>query len=416
MAWQYNKNAAPGAAAPAAQAQPAPTTPPAGQHPLAPPTSPLPPTGAVPPSPLPPQQAAPPPASRRASGRRGAKAAAAAAPVEASPAQHPGQQTLLSPTQAAPAAAAAAPVHTPEPFDNNYVPPQPQAQALPPEAARVPIQVPAGGLLGIIASQAPPSDRPSALAGIVEIGERKGGEPNLFPTVYLTGGQQGGGMVKDDMNIEGTDELLPVGIDGFPAVLFGFRFISLLWPVAQNPNLKSRPFSRAVIGSAAPELATTAFEAQRKYQFRNRPPVKYGAEAFYDHQTGGHGHPSLTLEMLVFDVEAGIMGVQTCSTYDSVLDTTRAMNTAFPQGKVQPTPVFIKPHTWQTKGSKAQPGGWPEHGYQVTMNLDQAVWAAWTNFLSVAGMDPELGEALARWGTTTIDAKHQSSLQIIMNA
>ena len=402
MAFTFNTPPATAGQAPATQ--PAPTTPPTSSHPLPPP-------GTMPPQQPPAQQTAPPAPARRASARRGATKTAAATPPL--PTQQPAPQLQPQP-QPAPQQQVATqppPAASSDPFDGSYVPP---------EANRAPITLPPGGLLGVIAAQAPATDKPSALKSISEIGDRKGGEPNIFPTVYLAGGQTGGGMVKDDMNVEGTDDTLPVGNEGFHGVVFGFRFISLLWPVAQNPQLKSRPFSRAVLGSLHPELATIAFEAQRKYQFRNRPPVKYGAEPFYDQQAGGQGHPSLTIEMLVYDAEAGLTAVQSCSTYDSVLDTSRNMNAAFPDGKIQPTPVCIKPHTWQTKGSKAQPNGWPEHGYHVTIALDaygEEAWNAWTAFLaSPAGADVGLAEDLMRWGTTDIAPKHQASLQTIMNA
>lgn len=359
MAWKRTTAApAGGAAAPAPTAgtPPPPTaaaaaTPsPAGLPPIAPP----------------PQAAAPAaaaPAAEAGRRRRGAAAPAAAEPAAAAPAA------------VAPAATVAATV-------------APAQRTVPAAVSVVHPQLP-----GFLAALTPKNAGPSALKAITE-GRTSAGEPNIFPTLYLTGGETGGKMEPHDMNAEGTDADLPIGIEPVMNILLGVRFELLLWPKGYVRGVKMSPSSRATIAFDEFAAVNVAQLAAQRYTFRNR-----ATQDKYD----PFGHPQLTLDMLAFDPQAGLYCYQTTGSYDSLFNTSKELEVAFPI--VTPTPVIIQPITYNTKGSKTQEP-WPEHYYKVTQASNapgmKEIMDGFNAFLAENGSNAELGEAIAAWSKHTL--------------
>jgi hypothetical protein len=410
MAWKFNQ---PGAGAPAAQPAAAAPQPAAAsavtapaQHPLAPPTA-LP-AMQTPPAAQPPAAAEPAPKQPRK--RRSASEMAAAAPAPTAPAAQPAAVMPQLQT-AAPTAPAAAPV---------TVPAQPLAVIPAQASAGLPAVLPAGGWLTMFTPQDPSRTSGSA---VIAAASQKGGEPNIFPTVYLTGGDQGGMLDYDEMNEEGSDDALPTGRKPFGAILMTYRHVVLGWPRGANPNgPKVQPRFRGIIGALNPAEADIATNAQRKYQFRQgRPKDKGAPEPFYDSLC----HPAMAVEALLFEPEAGIMVVRSTFTFESMSATTAQINGAFPKNeKGQPiicgTPVTVQPRSWKVE-SKSQPNGWLEHGVDYTpapapLSAEmQQVVAAFQGFYQQAGMNQELFAALSEWAKHTLSQHDLDVLQQIIN-
>ncbi len=248
-------------------------------------------------------------------------------------------------------------------------------------------------LPGFLAALTPKNAGPSALSVIVN-GRTSAGEPNIFPTLYLAGGETGGSLQPHDMNAEGTNVDLPVGKDPFMWILLGVRFELLLWPKAYVRGVKMSPTSRAIIAFDEFEAINAAQNAVQRYTFRNRTESdKYDP----------YGHPQLTAELLGFDPQAGLYGVQSSASYDSVFNTCKELEIAFPV--VTPTPVILEPITYKTKGSRTQ-GPWNEHYLKVTQAATspemKPIMDGFNAFLQENGANAELGEAIAAWSKHTL--------------
>ncbi len=390
MNWKYN---APGsaatAAAPATQAAPV-------GHPLPPPTS--------APAALPQMQQ--PPAPTPAAGeptkaprkRRGAAEIAAANAATAAAAQ--------------PATAAAVPAQSWQPQ------PAPAAVITAPAIANPAPTVLQGGFLSLFT---PTDPTKTAAAAIKRIAELKGGQPNDFPTIGLTGGDTGGMFDYDEMNEEGSDDDLPTGRTSFVGVLIAYRILCIAWPRgASGPGgPKTTPKWQSVISAnegAAAEVAAAAF---KRYSFRTtRPEQKGAAEPFYDSLC----HPSMAVEALIFEPEAGLMCVRSCWTHDSLAFTNDQIIAAFPNGTMSPAPVQVEPHTWTTAGSKKRPTGWTAHGIKFNLPPAQGVppevtaaVQAFSAFYAQAGNNPDLIEALHDWCKHSLTADQLATLQQIAN-
>jgi hypothetical protein len=349
MVWTDPRKAAAGAAAAAA---PAPSN--APPPPTAAPASPLPPVGAAPPPQPPAAATTPPPAtSGRGRGRGAAAAAQAAAPT------------------APPPAAAVTP------------PPQPAAVTAP------------GGFLALLM----PAPGTKHALQIVKEGVRPAGEPNIFPTVYLVGGDNGGMLEPDAMNVEGSNAELPVGrgqgpkgTDPYHAVVIGYRYLLLVWPKAYEKNgPKQVPTARCVIPWNEAEACDVVQDAVQTYSFRDRK---------HQDQFDAYGHPQLTLELLLFDDHAGLFCVRTTGTYESALSTGDELLATYPDGVPQPVPVTFVP---AQKPVQSKTNSWDEHFIQlrqcaVGTEIDQ-VKAAFKGFLEKNGQDPALTKAIQDWGT-----------------
>lgn len=283
-------------------------------------------------------------------------------------------------------------------------------------APRAPSVLPAGGFLALFT---PVDPKKTASAAVRAIADQVGGEPNIFPTIDLTGGKTGGLFDYNDMNEEGSDDALPNGRKQFVGILFGYRYITLGWPATYVENGPKRsPRMRGVVSSGEGEAAELLTRAFKRYQFRTRPPNKGDPEPFYDSRI----HPAACVEALMFVPGAGIMCVRSTWTYDSMTATNDQIDAAFPKGEDQipqivPTPVVVGTDSWQTKGSKGQPGGWAEHCVTFTppntsMKPEtqaeiNAAAAEFTQFYAEAGQDPTLGESMAKW------CKHDMPVQFL---
>lgn len=366
MAWNFKSPAGAAAAAPA----PAPTPAPAPAAPVsaAPPppvaAAPLPPVTA--PAPVaPPAAAAAAPAARR---RGRPPAAAATAPIT----QVPGQQTL--PITAPAAAAPAAPmVYT--------------------------------GFLGALIPAVPPA-RTAAQSFIA--GETQAGEPNIFPTCYLTGGSTGGMFDNHEMNEEGSDVDLPAGRKSFYGILLGYRSGVIAWSAAyvEGQAAKPRPRWQGWVSYLDAEVADVVQNACQRYTFRDR-----NVQAKYD----PYGHPSPMVEMLMFDQRSGLFCVRSGNTYDSTLCSLKTIYAAFPNGQVQPVPVRVDPVS-EPRSSKTR--AWNEHYLNVVQFAGGAVEtatevAAFSAFVAQVGQDPELTAAIVEWNKTTLTPDQIQALQAV---
>ncbi len=397
MSWKYTKGAPSGA-------QPAPAT-----HALPPPVGAPAPAAALPvytappaqaPAPAAPQVAAPAPAAEAAKPRRRRSASEIAAAQAVAPAAAPlAQQTMFAPPAALPPASATV---------------QPQmavATVVQPTTSNTPAVLPAGGFLALFT---PIDPKKTASAAVRAIADQVGGELNLFPTIDLTGGKTGGMFDYNDMNEEGSDDDLPNGRKQFVGILFGYRYVVLGWPATFVENGPKRsPRMRGIISSNEGEAADLLTRAFKKYQFRSRPATKGDPEPFFDDRV----HPAACVEALMFVPGSGIMCVRSTWTYESMTSTNDQIDAAFPNGQVTPTPVVVGTDTWQTKGSKGQPGGWTEHCVtftppntsmkpEVQAEINAAV-AEFSKFYAEAGQDPALGEVMGKW------CKHDMSVQFL---
>lgn len=244
-----------------------------------------------------------------------------------------------------------------------------------------------------MAALTPKHQGPSAFRVIVD-GRTSGGEPNIFPMLSLVGGDSGGHMEAHSMNPEGTDADLPIGPDPVMVILLGVRFEILLWPKAYVRGVKMSPTSRAVIAFDEINAVNVAQNAAQRYTFRNR---------MNQDQYDPFGHPQMAVQMLGFDPQAGLYCFESTGSYDSLFNTNKELDLAFPV--VTPTPVIIAPTTYLTKGSKTQEP-WNEHYYKVTQAANspemKPIMDGFNAFLSENGSNPELTEAIASWSKHTL--------------
>jgi len=301
-------------------------------------------------------------------------------------------RVLRQTSQAPPAAPAAEPVRRSRRATPAAAAPEP-AVATPvaqPAAQTAALAAPLPGFLSILQ---PKKAGPSALSLLVD-GRTAAGEPNIFPTVYLTGGEGGGQMTAHDMNPEGSDADLPLGVDPLPCILLGVRFELIVWPKGYERGVKLSPRAKAIIAYDEAEAVDALQKAVQRYTFRHRP-----TQSQYD----AVGHPTMNLEMLVYDPQAGLFCLQTSGTYDSAFNTGKELLVAFPI--VTPTPVMIQPITYLTAGSKTQKP-WPEHYYKVAQDSNseamKPVKAGFNTFIQENGSDPELAKAISAWSKHTL--------------
>lgn len=351
--------------------------------------------------------------------KRNAPAAAAAAPSTGAPpppTAAPAPPAVLPPVAAPPPVAPAA---GPAPQPPAATAPRRSRRTAAPETAPLapaqisaavsigtaPAAVASPALPGFLALLAPKNPGAKSSLAILVDGRTAAGEPNIFPTVYMQGGDAGGSMLAHDMNAEGTSADLPLGKDPVSCILLGVRFELLLWPKAYARGVKMTPSSKAVLAYDEAEAVDAAQAAAQRYTFRNRQ-----TQDQYDVV----GHPTLALEMLVYDPQAGIYGIQTPSSYDSVFNTGKELLQAFPV--VQPTPVVIQPITYMTKGSKGN-APWQEHYYKVAQAANAPEMAEikveFNKFLQASGNDPELNAAIAAWSKHTLSAEQLAKLKQI---
>lgn len=318
--------------------------------------------------------------------------------------------------------AAAQPAVQPAPVAQSGVVMQPT-----PVAAPAQLSIPGGGWLTMFSLPPGSTPGPSALTAVAEVAEIKGGEPNLFPTIELSGGSTGGMFDYDEMNEEGTDDDLPTGRKAFVGVLLAYRFAIIAWPAGYQKGVKRQPAWQATLSMNRAQEVSIATEAFKQYTMRQRPAVQGGAEPRYD-IPGGSGHPQMAIEALVFEPKVGLMVVRSCWTYESMTSTTTSMGLAFPKqlgadGKeypvVSPTPVTINPHSFKTKGSKKQPDGWDEHAIVFTaptlpLSAEiQQVAAIFQQFYAQAAQDAELKDMLNEWMGHTLTPEQAQALQQI---
>lgn len=350
------------------------------KSPTKPATAPAANTGAPPP----PTAAVPPPA---------AQAPAPLPPVQQAPAATPAPAAAEPRRSRRAAPAATAPAATPTPAASA---PGPAATVV--TAVATPIQQ----LPGFLAALTP---RGAVRGAALIVANRStAGEPNIFPTVYMSGGDTGGSMIAHDMNAEGSSVDLPLGKDPVKVILIGVRYELVIWPKAFQRGVKITPRSKAIIADDDADAVALACKAAERYTFRNR--------ATQD-QFDGVGHPTLAVELLVFDPQAGLYCMQTSGGYDSCFNTAKELVGAFPV--VAPTPVEIQPFSYTTKGSKGQPG-WLEHYYQIRQDANSPemapIKAAFNTFLNENGANPELNAAIAAWAKSTYTDDQMENLEL----
>lgn len=363
MAWQSRK--APTSTAPAAAPAPA--------HPVPPPTAGLPPVAAPPPAAPPAAVAAPAPAP----------AQPAPAPAAAAPA--PARRRRAAPD---PAAAAAQPA--PAPAAAPVV--QATATVIPTTPA------PSAGFLSLFAPQA------------VNIGlglkawqdaAAPIGEPNVFPVVELTGGDNGGALDKDEMNVEGEGDDLPIGRDPVYGIVLGFRLITLVWPKQYERGEKQTPKWKAVVNAGDAGAIDVLCRALSRCNFtpKDKRTIFSAPEL---------GIVSAGVEILTYEEQAGLMVMRSGRTYGSVNGTYVSLVSAFPNGQLQPTPMQLTPTTTAVTGKD-----YTEHHIdcrQLICEQTQAAANAFQAFVNENGQDPELTAALSKWQTGTLTADQMENL------
>jgi hypothetical protein len=274
--------------------------------------------------------------------------------------------------------------------------------AAPAPAAALPAVQAFSGFLGVIVPSTPQA---RTLTGAIVNGQTAAGEPNIFPTLDLLGGTSGGMLDLNEMNQEGSDDDLQVGRKPIYGVLLGYRLLMVLWPQAyKEGQAKQRPRSQGSLPSTEVEAGDIVQAAAQRYTFRNR-----AEEAKYDQ----YGHPSVILELFAFEEKAGLFCVRTSGTYDSMLETSKFVNTAFPNGQIQPTPVKIEPVT-EPRQSKTR--AWNEHYLQVTQHIGAETAPAreaFNRFYQDAGNDPDLTAAMQEWNKMTVTPEQIEALRQI---
>jgi hypothetical protein len=404
MVWTRRTGAAPAAAVPTTPADPGAPPPPVAATP--PPAAAAPPPAAAAPPPpaaaaTPPLQTYQPPAEAAAPTQPAApvtrrpRRTAAAAPAAAAP---PAQPAAAVPPPAQPAAAAAPPA-------------QPAAQttavSVPSAAGIAALYAPGGALASIFG---PP--KVNGLAAIVGAALARG-EPNLFPTVFVTSGATGGQFDVDAMNPEGSDDDLPTGRKGFHAVLFGWRMFVNVWPQAASDNGSGEaPKWKGSIGHLDGDLQGLAMEAFKKYQMSKGAGKERLNQVF-----GPYGHPQMAIEMLVCDHKAGLMVVRGCATYQSVVETANQLSALY-SGDGKDGTIYAEGVRFDTQSEKVNSKGreWTEHWPTLRVDRDhadaQASAAVFAQILSGEGREEVMAD-IAKWASTSLTDAQLDDLHAI---
>lgn len=289
----------------------------------------------------------------------------------------------------------------------------PAAPAQQPVATTAIVIPPGGGMLAqMLAPKAPVR---IAAAAITEAAESGGGEPNIFPTLVLSGGPTGGALQLDEMNEEHSDDDLQEGRRPIYGVLFGFRYNTLVWPKAAVEGApKSKPSWRAALAPTGVDDAVLLQNAFAAYQFRARQQTAPGQPRSFDDDVWDPlGHPSANVELLIFEAKAGLMCVKTTWTYDSFISTNKQIAGVYPDGAIKPVPVKITPVS-EKRSSKSR--DWMEHYLAVGHSVDpdaHAAWQAFGAFAQQAGGDPDLNEALTEWSKHTLTDQQREALSLM---
>jgi hypothetical protein len=311
-------------------------------------------------------------------------------PAPAAPARVRRPRQAAEPAPAAAAPAAAAPVAA--------APPASTAVAVAPTfnmASLAGLYAP-GGALSVFAPA-----KHSGLSAIVSTVMAKG-EPNVFPTVYLTGGSTGGMLDTDAMNPEGSDDDLPTGRKAVGAILVGYRISVNVWPHAgsDKPSGES-PKWKAILSHQDGDILGMVMQSVKKYQFSKGAGKERHAQVF-----DAFGHPQIALELLLCDARVGLMVMRTCGTYESVANTALQLQKIYEaegrDGSIFPEGVRIVP-TSQTFKSKTRE--WLEHWPVITVDRDNAeVQAAGQTFAGLFQSEglAELTAAIGAWCASTI--------------
>ncbi len=275
----------------------------------------------------------------------------------------------------------------------------PTPVAAPPAAVSAPQY---GGFLGVIVPSSPVK---STLQVMIE-GRTAPGEPNIFPTIELVGGNTGGMLDNSEMNEEGANADLPIGRGAIVGILLGYRTTVIAWPQAfKEGQAKSRPRWQGNFPSHETDIGDLVQAACQKYTFRNREH-----NTMYD----AAGHPSITLELMVFEPKVGLLCIRTTGTYDSAIETGTYVHGAFPNGQVQPVPVRIVPQS-APRSSKTR--NWTEHFLVVQQHLGTPETAkameAFNAFYSQAGNDQSLIEAMQDWNKNSLTPEMIAALESI---
>ncbi len=339
--------------------------------------------------------------------------------------QAPAQQALPSfappaapvAQQAPPASATPAPAATPRRGR------RPSTTTTPPAAANAVVaQVPnnlvfAGpqvALPGFLAKFVPTAQQ-QPLAVAFALANVSGSEPNIFPTSFITSGSNGGSLKLDEMNPEGSNANMHDGSKPQYCVVIGYRMLMTIWSKAYNKDDKDRPAPlwKAVVGPNDGDLGALAIDAVKNYQYRNRA---------LNERFDPFGHPSLSVEFLCFDPQAGLYATRTCTSVESA---TRSLDThtrGLPdidndpaKGKiVVPYPAKIEIVPFDV-GSKSN--AWKDYHFFIQRFQGPETQSAATEFqqfISTAASDPDLMADVEAWLGTTVSPAQQQALEQIL--
>jgi hypothetical protein len=155
----------------------------------------------------------------------------------------------------------------------------------------------------------PAAGAPTAMQAILAAAASKG-EPNIFPTVEVTGGDQGGMFDLDAMNDEGSDADLVTGRKAITGIYLGCRLLTLCWPKAfVTGGPKQTPKWRAQLDERDAVNADLLARAAKNMQFTAKDNR---------HMFDVTGHIAVAAEFLFYDGRSPISVIRTTWSFDAV--------------------------------------------------------------------------------------------------
>lgn len=135
----------------------------------------------------------------------------------------------------------------------------------------------------------------------------------------------------------------PTGGKGFPGIILGWRFNSLIWPeVYKEGQGASKPAFSGVVAGNDDKGVALAVDAAAALQFTK---AKEREEKFDPPE--GPGAPTVGMEFLVYCCEVGhLVVVEVPAKYQNVVDTRTALDQIVNEehGVVPPIPFIVKPN------------------------------------------------------------------------
>ncbi len=146
-------------------------------------------------------------------------------------------------------------------------------------------------------------DAVNALAAFAEIADQGGGGISLYPTLNVSGGDQGGLFVAPKWQAEEVNLKLPEGRKPLQMVYLGYRIEVAIWPEAydQNNPKRAAPINTAIIPCNDTDAIRLMTKATQGYQFTKKElKSKFDAVTDDKGNISGSGHPRPSLEIICY--------------------------------------------------------------------------------------------------------------------